>query len=124
MRDDRLADGVDIAAGGEVHDRVRAEFDRCIELLDFLFGRAGDRRVADVGVDLTASKRRQCTSVRASFQVFDVCGNDHPATRDLVADRVRQRGLPDVATYSISGVMVPCRADSICVMVILTASEK
>ena len=49
---DPLARLVDVLAGREVHDRVGAPAGRPRHLLDLLLDRGGDRRVADVGVDL------------------------------------------------------------------------
>ncbi len=48
----RLADGVDVAAGGEVHDGIGAEMDGGVQLLQLVVDLAGDGGVADVGVDL------------------------------------------------------------------------
>ncbi len=51
-RDDRPADGVDVAAGREVHDRVGAELDGHPELGQLVVDVGGHGRVADVRVDL------------------------------------------------------------------------
>ncbi len=52
--DDRAADGVDVAAGGEIHHRVGAEVDGHFQLGELVVDVGGDGRVADVGVDLAA----------------------------------------------------------------------
>ena len=65
--DDRLADGVDVAAGRQVHHRVGAEVHGRVQLFQLAVDVAGDGRVADVGVDLGAWRRCRCTSARAAL---------------------------------------------------------
>ncbi len=50
--DDRLTAGVELAAGGQIHERVGAVLLRPLQLLDFLAGAGRDGAGADVGVDL------------------------------------------------------------------------
>jgi hypothetical protein len=52
VAEDPFAGGVDVLAGGEVHDGVRAPLGGPAHLLDFLLDAGGDGAVADVGVDL------------------------------------------------------------------------
>jgi hypothetical protein len=47
-----LADHGDVAAGGEVHDRVGAVVDGGVQLAQLFVDVGGERGVADVGVDL------------------------------------------------------------------------
>ena len=84
VADDPFARVVDVAAGRQVHDRVGAPADRPDELVDLARDVAGDRGVADVGVDLdqeVAADRH-----RFGFGVVDVVGDDRAAAGDLVAD--------------------------------------
>ena len=84
---DPAADVVDVAAGGQVHDRVGAPADRPHQLLDFLGRTRGDGGVADVGVDL--HQEVAADDDRLEFRVVDVGGDDGAAARDLVADEFR-----------------------------------
>src|SRR5262249_52796100 len=84
VADDPFARVVDVAAGRKVHDRVGAPADRPHHLVDFGGDVAGDRAVADIGVDLdqeVAADRH-----RLAFGVVDVVGDDRTAARDRVAD--------------------------------------
>ena len=49
---DPFADGVDVAAGGQIHHRVGAPADRPDQLVHLLGHAGGDDGVADIGVDL------------------------------------------------------------------------
>ena len=88
---------VDVLARRKVHQRVAAPLHRPAHLLDLLVDRGGDRRVADVGVDLhqeVAADRH-----RLELGVVDVAGDDRPPPRDLVPDEFRgdlprDRGAP------------------------------
>ena len=110
--DDRLADGVDVAAGREVHHRVGAEVDRRVQLFQLAVDVAGDGRVADVGVDLGAGGDADAHRLQPLSQVHLVGRDDHPAAghfaRISSAPRSSRR-----ATNSISGVTTPRRAISI-----------
>src|SRR5262249_36182581 len=86
--DDGLADGVDVAAGGQVHDGVGAEVDGGVELLQLVVDLAGDGRVADVGVDLAPGGDADAHRLEAPGQVGLVGGDDHPAAGHLVADQL------------------------------------
>ena len=86
--DDRLADRVDVAAGGEVHHRVGAEVDGRVQLVQLVVDVAGDGRVADVGVDLAAGRDADAHRLEAAWQVDLVGRDDHPAARDLGADQL------------------------------------
>ncbi len=83
--DDRLPDGVDVLAGREVHDRVGAEVDRHVQLVQLFAGVAGDGRVADVGVDLALDRRADRHRLEPLGQVDLVGGNDHAARGHFVA---------------------------------------
>ncbi len=84
VADDPFAGVVDVAAGGEVHHRVGTPADRPDHLVDLGGDVAGDRAIADVGVDLdeeVAPDRH-----RLGLGVVDVGGDDRAAARDLLAD--------------------------------------
>jgi hypothetical protein len=85
---DRQADGVDVAAGGQVHDGVGAEVDGGVQLLQFVVDGAGDGRVADVGVDLAGGGDADRHRLQPLRQVDRVGRDDHPAAGHLVADQV------------------------------------
>ena len=90
---DPLARVVDVAAGGEVHDRVGAPADRPHHLLDLLLDRGGDGGVADVGVDL--HQEVAADDHRLQFGVVDVGRDDGAAAGDLVAHELRRDVLGD-----------------------------
>ena len=97
---DPFARVVDVAAGRQVHDRVGAPADRPHHLLDLFLHRGGDRRVADVGVDLhqeIAADRH-----RLELAVVDVGRDDGAAHRHFLAhelgrDELGQRGAEALA---------------------------
>jgi hypothetical protein len=103
---DPFAGVVDVAAGGEVHHRVRAPADRPDHLVDFGGDVRGDGGIADIGVDLdeeVAADRH-----RLGFGVVDVVGDDRAAAGDLVADEfggdvIGDRGAVGFAVADIFG---------------------
>jgi hypothetical protein len=138
VADDPVADVVDVAAGGEVHHGVGAVADGPDQLVDFFRHGGGDGAVADIGVDL--HEEVAADDHRLEFGVIDVGRDDGAAAGDFLADEfgrdeigdrgaeifaVANEGLPvasrrmfsRMATYSISGVMMPRRAYSSCVTV-------
>src|SRR5262249_41424846 len=88
VANDPLGDVVDVAAGGEVHDRVCAPADGPDHLLDFLFDGGGDRAVADVGVDL--HQEVTADDDRLQLRVVDVGRDDGAAARDLLTHELRR----------------------------------
>ena len=129
IADDPFADGVDVAAGGEVHHRVAAPADRPHHLLDFLGRARGDDRVADIGVDL--GEEVAADDHRLGFGMVDVGRDDGAAARDLRRARIpassrsgmlapklspsasaERPRFSRTAMYSISLVMMPARAYS------------
>ena len=93
VADDPFAGVVDVAAGREVHDRVRAPADRPHHLVDFGGDVAGDRAVADIGVDL--DQEIAADRHRLAFGVVDVVGDDRAAAGDLVADELGRDEIGD-----------------------------
>ncbi len=89
--DDRLADGVDVAAGAEVHDRVGAEVDGQVQLLQLPFDVRRNGGVADVGVDLDAGGLADADGLQP--RVVDVGRDDHAARRDLLSHGLRLQPL-------------------------------
>ncbi len=79
----RLANFVNVAAGGEVHHRIGAVMHGGVQLLQFLFNFRGHGRVADVGIDL--AQRRHANRHRLQFRMIDVGGNNHAAARHFLA---------------------------------------
>src|SRR5439155_21046295 len=91
--DDPLAGGVDVLAGREVHDGVGAPEGGPGHLVDFFFDGGGDRRVADVGVDLHQEVAPD--DHRLGLRVVDVRRDDGPAALDLGAHELRVDALAD-----------------------------
>ena len=83
MADDGFADGVDVAAGGEIHDGVGAVVDGGVQLLELFVNVRSDGGVADVGVDL--AERLDADRHRFEFGMVDVGGDDHAAASDFIA---------------------------------------
>ena len=130
VADDPLAGVVDVFAGGEVHQGVAAPADRPHHFFDLFGDGGGHRRVADIGVDL--HQEIAADDHRLQLGVVDIAGDDGAAAGDFLADKFRGDLLGDVrakgfalgdlvgdfarlrfsrmATYSISGVMMPWRA--------------
>ena len=97
---DPFARVVDVAAGREVHDRVGAPADRPHHLLDFLLHGGGDRRVADVGVDLhqeIAADRHRLQLAVVDVGRDDGAAHRHFLTHELRRDELRQRGAKTLA---------------------------
>ena len=86
-----FADFVDVAAGREVHHRVGAVVHRGVQLLQLLIDVAGDRRVADVGVDLAL--RGHADAHRLQLGMVDVGRDDHAPGGDFVADQLGRKLL-------------------------------
>ncbi len=97
---------MDVAAGGEVHDRVGAPADRPDQLLD-LFGSARRHgRVADIGVDL--DQEIAADRHRLQLGVVDVRGDDGAAARDLLADEFRRDEFRHVGAEALAiGMALP-----------------
>ncbi len=93
VADDPLADVVDVAAGREVHHRVGAPADRPDHLVDLLGDRRGDRRIADVGVDL--HQEVAADDHRLDLRMVDVGRDDGAAAGDLVAHELRGDHIGD-----------------------------
>ena len=91
--DDRAADSVDIAAGGEIHDRIGPVLDRDLELLDLAIHVGRDLGVADVGVDLHPRHLADRHRLECAREVVNVGGDDEPADGDLVAHQLGRKLL-------------------------------
>ena len=88
VADDPFTRGVNVAASGKIHDRIGAPTDRPNHLLDFLLHRGGDRRIADVRVDL--GEEVTSNDHRLQFGVIDVGRNDRASARDFRAHEFRR----------------------------------
>ena len=86
--DDGLADVVDVAAGGQVHDRIGAEVHGSVQLFQLLVDLAGDGRVADVGVDLAQGGDADGHRLQLFLEVDRVGRDDHPAAGHFGADQL------------------------------------
>src|SRR5207237_717536 len=81
VADDPLTRLVDVLAGGEIHDRIAAPADGPGHLLHFLADARGDRRVADVGVDL--HQEVAADDHRLALRMVDVRRDDGAAAGHL-----------------------------------------
>ncbi len=84
--DDRLANAGNIAAGGQIHHRVRAVPDGVLELLDLACNVRRGGGVADVGVHL--AQRVDADAHGLQIGVMDVGGDDHAPAGDFVAHEI------------------------------------
>jgi hypothetical protein len=76
---------VDVAAGGQIHDRVGPPPGGPHHLVDVLADRGGHRRIADVGVDLHRDRLADDHRLGLGMAVI---GRDHgPSARHLVANQ-------------------------------------
>jgi hypothetical protein len=92
---------VDVLAGGEVHDRVGTPQRGPAELLDFLLDRRGDRRVADVGVDLYV--KVPADDHRLELGMVDVGGNDCAPAGHLAAHELGRHPLTESDKLHLGG---------------------
>ena len=83
MADDGFANGVNVAAGGEIHDGVGSVVDGGVELFEFFVDVGGDGGVADVGVDF--AERFDADGHGLEFGMVDVGGDDHASASDFIA---------------------------------------
>ena len=90
--DDGAANRLQVSARGQVHHGVGAVLDRVAQLLEFLFDIRRNRRIADVGVDLTIGG--DADTDRFQIGMPDVRRDDHAAARHLGADQLRREALP------------------------------
>ena len=86
VADDPFAGGVDVFAGGEVHDGVGAPLGGPTHFLDFFLDGAGDGAVADVGVDF--DEEIAADDHRLELGMVDVGGDDGAAAGDFGADEL------------------------------------
>ena len=93
--DNGLTNGVDVFAGGKIHDGVGAEVDRCVEFFQFFLTVAGDGGVADVGVDFGFGGDADAHRFETLLQVHLVRGNDQAAAGNFAANEFGRRGSRD-----------------------------
>ena len=89
--DDRLAAGVEIAAGGQVHHRVGAPAHRPLHLLHLFVGARRHGRRAEIGVDLGLRGAADGHGIESVAEVDPVGGNDHASRRHLVTHLHRRQ---------------------------------
>ena len=83
---DPFTGGVDVLAGGEVHDGVRTPFGGPAHLFDFFLNAGGDGAVADVGVDF--DEEVSANDHRLALGVIDVERDDGATGGDFGADEL------------------------------------
>ena len=86
-----FARGVDVLAGGQIHDGVRAPLGGPAHLLDFLLDARRDGAVADVGVDLHEEVAPD--DHRLALGMIDVGRDDGAAAGDFGADELGRDGV-------------------------------
>jgi hypothetical protein len=86
--DDRLTDAVDVSTSGQIHHGVGPEMDRRVQFLEFAVDVAGDRAVADVGVDLAGGGNSDRHRLEPLGQMDFIGRNDHSAGGDLGTDQL------------------------------------
>ena len=104
VADDPFARGVDVFAGGKVHDGVGAPFGGPTHLLDFFLDAGGDGAVADVGVDF--DEEIAADDHRLELGMIDVGGDDGAAAGDFGADEFRGDLVWDRGAETFAGVLV------------------
>jgi hypothetical protein len=65
-----------------------------VQLIELAVQAAGDRRVADVRVDLTSRRDADAHRLQSLFQMDRVRRNDHPARGHFGAHQFRLQALP------------------------------
>ena len=100
IADDPLAGGVDVFAGGEVHDGVGAPLGGPAHFFDFFLDAGGDGAVADVGVDF--DEEIAADDHRLELGVVDVGGDDGAAAGDFGADELGRDFVRDALRRSDS----------------------
>ena len=78
--DDRRPDGVNILAGGQIHDRVRSEVHRRMQLLQLFRHIAGHCGIANIGVDFASHGNADAHGLQTALQV-DLVRGDHQSSR-------------------------------------------
>ena len=86
VAEDPFTGGVDVLAGGEVHDGVGTPLGGPAHLFDLFLDAGGDGAVADVGVDF--DEEVPADDHRLELGVVDVCGDDGAAGGDFAADEL------------------------------------
>ena len=81
-----FARGVDVLAGGKVHDGVRAPFGGPAHFLDFLLDARRNGAVADVGVDF--HEEIAADDHRLGFGMVDIVRDDGAASGDFGAHKL------------------------------------
>ena len=104
VADDPLAGFMDVLAGGEIHDGVRAPADAPSHLVHFFLDGRGDRRVAQVAVDF--HQEVTTNDHRLAFRVVDVVGNDRPATGHLIAHELRRDLLGQAGAKALACMLM------------------
>jgi len=84
---DPLARGVDVFAGGEIHDGVAAPLGGPAHFFDFFLDGGGDGAVANVGIDFHQEISPDDHGLQLG--VIDIGRNDGAACGDLTADEFR-----------------------------------
>jgi len=83
MPQDRFANIVDVATGREIHHRIGAVVDSCVQLFQFFVDLGADCRVADIRIDL--AQRGHADGHGLEFGMVDIGRDDHPAAGHFVA---------------------------------------
>src|SRR5262245_8253034 len=94
---------MDISASGKIHDGIRAPCNAPSHLFHFIFDRARDGAIADIGIDL--HKKIPAYDHRLGFRMVDIRRNDSPATRDFIPHKFWSDIFRDTRTERFAGML-------------------
>ncbi len=104
VTDDPLAGDVDVPAGREVHDRIRAPLRGPPHFFDFLVDARGDGGIADVGVDF--HQEVAANNHWLQFRMIDVGRDDRTAARHFGADEFGRDPFRNARAPRVAGVLM------------------
>ena len=99
-----FASSVDVFAGREIHNRIRTPTRRPDHLFDFFFDGGGDRRVADIRIDL--HQEVPSDNHRLRFRVVDVIRDDRPARCNLITHKFRRNQLRNFRAEGVAALRI------------------
>src|SRR5262245_5756048 len=94
---------MDVSAGGKIHDGIGTPRNAPSHLFNFIFDRARDGAIADIGIDL--DQEIPANDHRLGLRMVDIRRNDRPATRDFIADKFWSDIFRDTRTETFAGML-------------------
>ena len=104
VADQPLPGLVDILAGGQVHDGIRAPADTPGHLLDFFLDRGAQRRVADITVDL--HQEVAADDHRLQLRVVDIGWQNRPTPGNFLTYELRGDFAGNTGTEAVAGMLL------------------